>query len=236
MEAKMEWIQEHRRQLMAGFAALAVIALIIGLCLSWFVQNESLSTVGAVKAPSTLKLMGPNQTTIEQIDLRYDKKRDVDESGRVTLRKPFCVTSDKANTGYALFLAHTTNINGLSIKLYRATAKNNPSSVDATAYVAGLDNRGKPFAWNKGGSDLMTTSEGSYLNKDNDGKADTEHDPQTFDKALGLNDLERSASPLYWKLPNQNTGDNAVNNYIIELSWQETQKETDVIYLIAVGE
>ena len=231
------WVSDHRQQLMAGFAVLAVIVLVIGLCFSWFVHNKSLSTVGAVKAPYDLKLMGPNETTIEQIDLTYDPKRDVDKDGYVTLKKAFCVSSDTASASYDLFLAHTTNISGLEIKLYRAKAEENPDKSDAKADAAGLDGAGNPFAWNITGSDLIP--QGSYINKDaSTGKADTDHDAQTFDEKLGADKLERSASPLYWKLSGQNTGTDStgtdkVDNYIIQLKWKETQKETDVLYLIA---
>lgn len=226
-----DWVQEHRRQLMAAFAVVAVIVLIIGLCLSWFVFNKSLSTVGAVKAPADLKLMGPNQTAITEIDLTYDPQKDIDENGNVTLKKPFCVKSDR-ETSYSLMLAHTTNINGLRIELYKADAKANPSSSDTSAEVAGLDSAGKPFAWNKVGNNLF--SQENYINKGaEDGKADTNHDGQTFGSSLDLDKLERSASPLYWKLGNLSINQNSPDDYIIELTWQESQKETDVLYLIA---
>lgn len=240
MDEKLNWVKEHRRQLMAAFAVLAVIVLIIGLCLSWFVYNKSLSTVGAVKAPSDLKLMGPNATAIEQIDLTYDPKRDVDDKGYVTLKKPFCVKSKDADASYSLFLARTTNINGLDVKLYRATAESNPSSSGANAYVAGLDSSGSPFAWNRtDGKNLIPDGDnnnGSYINKlSTPMKADAEKDGKTFDSNLGLDKLDRSASPVYWKLRDQNTGNDSVDDYIIELKWQESKKETDVLYLIAAA-
>ena len=230
MNNAKDWVQEHRRQLMAAFAVVAVIVLIVGLCLSWFVFNKSLSTVGAVKAPADLKLMGPNQTAITEIDLTYDPQNDVDKDGNVMIKKPFCVKSDR-ETSYSLMLAHTTNINGLHIELYKAEAEENPGSSDASAEVAGLDNAGKPFAWNKVGENLF--SQENYINKDGNDKADTAHDSQTFGSNLDSDKLERSASPLYWKLGNLTINQNSPDNYIIELTWQETQKETDVLYLIA---
>lgn len=235
MDEKLNWVKEHRRQLMAAFAVLAVIVLIIGLCLSWFVYNKSLSTVGAVKAPSDLKLMGPNATAIEQIDLTYDPKRDVDDKGCVTLKKPFCVKSKDADAAYSLFLARTTNINGLKVELYRATAKSNPSSSDVNADVAGLDSSGNPFAWNRTDGKNLITDDG-YINKLSTAmKADADWDDKTFDGKLGLDKLDRSASPVYWRLSDQNTGNDSVDDYIIELKWQESKKETDVLYLIATA-
>ena len=233
MANAIDWAKEHNRGLMAAFAALAVIVLIIGLCLSWFVHSKSLSTVGAIKDPAELKLMGPNETVMTEIDLTYDPQKDVDEQGNVTLKKPFCVKSDKQQIAYSLMLAHTTNINGLSIKLYRAEAKQNPSANDTTADVAGLDGGGNPFAWNKTEPEEDLLSRGSYINEGTDGKADSRYDDQTFGSYA---DLERSASPLYWKLSGQNTGADCLDNYIIELKWRETQKETDVLYLIALAQ
>lgn len=232
MADAINWAKEHNRELMAAFAALAVVVLVIGLCLSWFVHSKSLSTVGEIKDPAELKLMGPNGTAMTEIDLTYEQK-DVDENGYVTLKKPFCVKSDKQQTDYSLMLAHTTNIKGLDIKLYKAEAKENPSASDTTADVAGVDRNERPFAWNKVGEDLLTQglTQGSYINKADTGKADTDHDGQTFGS---YTDLERSASPLYWKLSGQNTGGDCLDDYIIEFKWQETQKETDVLYLIAL--
>ena len=226
MANAINWAKEHRRELMAAFAALAVAVLVVGLCLSWFVHSKSLSTVGAIKDPAELKLMGPNETVMTEIDLTYDPQKDVDENGYVTLKKPFCVKSDKQQIVYSLMLAHTTNINGLSIKLYRASATS-----DTTADVAGVDSNGNPFAWNKVGEDLLP--QGSYINKGTDGKANPDYDDQTFGS---YTDLERSASPLYWKLGGQNTGDDCLDDYIIEFKWREAQKETDVLYLIALAQ
>ena len=232
MTSAINWVKEHRRELMAAFAALAVIVLIIGLCLSWFVFSKSLSTVGSIKQPAVLKLMGPNQTAITQIDLTYDPQNDVDKDGNITLKRPFCVKSAQ-QADYSLMLAHTTNINGLDIKLYKASAKKSPSASDASAYVAGNDETGAPFAWDidKTVGDLLPQD--SYINDDDgDGKADVGYDGQTFGN---YTDLERSASPLYWELGGQNTGEDCLDNYVIELKWREAQKETDVLYLIALS-
>ncbi len=227
MANAIDWAKEHNRELMAAFAALAVAVLVVGLCLSWFVHSKSLSTVGAIKDPAELKLMGPNETAMTEIDLTYDPQKDVDKEGYVTLKKPFCVKSDKEQTAYSLMLAHTTNINGLDIKLYRASATS-----DTTADVAGVDSNGNPFAWNKVGDDLLP--QGKYINDaDANGKADTDYDDQTFGS---YTDLERSASPLNWKLGGQNTGDDCLDDYIIEFKWQDAQKETDVLYLIALAQ
>lgn len=69
------WIENHRAQALAVLILLAAIALIIGLSLSWFVGSKSLSTVGKIQTPAQLKIMGPNQTSIEPIEISYDESR-----------------------------------------------------------------------------------------------------------------------------------------------------------------
>lgn len=61
MDSIRDWASEHRRQLMVIFVVLAVVVLLIGLGLSWFVHNKSLSTVGMLQTPSDIKLMGPTR-------------------------------------------------------------------------------------------------------------------------------------------------------------------------------
>lgn len=236
MESIRDWATEHRRQLMVIFVLLAVVVLLIGLGLSWFMHNKSLSTVGMLQTPSDIKLMGPNATEMTQIDLSYDPETDVkSENGKkvVHLTRPFCVKTDKEGTSYNLFLARTTNISGLEIRLYKATDVTSGSTEDATADVKGATGVNSHYAWNKSGNDLIP--DGRYINKlPKSMLADPDHDSQTFEKALGEDKLQRNASPVYWKANGPfKSGTNGIDNYIIELSWPEDQSETDIIYLIA---
>ncbi len=236
MESIRDWASEHRRQLMVIFVVLAVVVLLIGLGLSWFVHNKSLSTVGMLQTPSDIKLMGPNATEMTQIDLSYDPETDVkSENGKkvVYLTRPFCVKTDQGGTSYNLLLARTTNISGLEIHLYKATDVSSGSAADATADVKGVTGINSHYAWKKDVGDLIP--DGRYINKPKDSMlADKAHDSQTFDKALGEDKLQRNASPVYWKANGPfSSGGNGIDNYIIELSWPEDQSETDIIYLIA---
>lgn len=236
MESIRDWASEHRRQLMVMFVVLAVVVLLIGLGLSWFVQNKSLSTVGMLQTPSDIKLMGPNATEMAQIDLSYDPETDVkSENGKkvVHLTRPFCVKTDQKDTSYNLLLARTTNISGLEIHLYKAKDVSSGSTADATADVKGVTGINSHYAWNEDGDDLIPN--GRYINKLDDSMlADTDHDSQTFDRTLDESQLQRNASPVYWKADGPFlSGSNGIDNYIIELSWPEDQSETDIIYLIA---
>lgn len=233
MESIRDWAIKHRHQLMVVFVVLAVVVLLIGLGLSWFVQNKSLSTVGMLQTPSDIKLMGPNATEMTQIDLSYDPETDVkSENGKrvVHLARPLCVKTDKEGTSYNLLLARTTNISGLEIRLFKATDVSSGSTEDATADVKGVTGINSHYTWNKNG--ILS---GYYINKLSESMlADTDHDSQTFEKALGTDKLQRNASPVYWKADGSfASGANGIDNYIIELSWPEDQSETDIIYLIA---
>lgn len=152
------WIESHRAQALAVLILLAAIALIIGLSLSWFVGSKSLSTVGKIQTPAQLKIMGPNQTSIEPIEISYDESRgDVKNSnGTVTVRRAFCVQSDNGDPAaggqaFELQVANTTNITGLTINVYRVTV-NDPSNTSGT--VVGLDGLNQPYSWSKKGAPI----------------------------------------------------------------------------------
>lgn len=246
------WIENHRAQALAVLILLAAIVLIIGLSLSWFVGSKSLSTVGKIQTPAQLKIMGPNQTSIEPIEISYDESRgDVkNDNGTVTVRRAFCVQSDNGDPAaggqaFELQVANTTNITGLTINVYRVTV-NDPSNTSGT--VVGLDGLNQPYSWSKKGAPI----EFHFINS-----ADR---TSALAKELEANDptygsyakVQKNARPLYryqkfagsgldgW---NGNTA-NAATNFIIECTWNpgvvtvngktvSNVKETDMVYLIA---
>lgn len=248
------WIENHRAQALAVLILLAAIALIIGLSLSWFVGSKSLSTVGKIQTPAQLKIMGPNQTSIEPIEISYDESRgDVKNiDGTVTVRRAFCVQSDNGDPAaggqaFELQIANTTNITGLTINVYHVTV-NNPNDKNGT--VVGLDGLNQPYSWSKKGAPI----EFHFINS-----ADR---TSALAKELEANDptygsyakVQKNARPLYryqkfagsgldgW---NGNTA-NAATNFIIECTWNpgvvtvngktvSNVKETDMVYLIARG-
>lgn len=247
------WIENHRAQALAVLILLAAIVLIIGLSLSWFVGSKSLSTVGKIQTPAQLKIMGPNQTSIEPIEISYDESRgDVKNSnGTVTVRRAFCVRSDNGDPAaggqaFELQIANTTNITGLTINVYHVTV-NNPNDKNGT--VVGLDGLNRTYSWSKKSS---TPIEFHFINS-----ADR---TSALAKELEANDptygsyakVQKNARPLYryqkfagsgldgW---NGNTA-NAATNFIIECTWNpgvvtvngktvSNVKETDMVYLIA---
>lgn len=252
------WIENHRAQALAVLVLLAAIVLIIGLSLSWFVSSKSLSTVGKIQTPAKLKVLGPNQTSIQPIEISYDESRDGPKNpdGTVTVRRAFCVKSssdDNSQTGgqpFELQVANTTNIVGLDIKVYRVTV-NKPT--DKSGDVVGLDGLSQTYSWSKKGNKPI---EFTFINKD---------DPSGLAKDLEENDptygayknVQKNARPLYRyhtfaekELDGYDGTIHTANdatNFIIECTWNpdagtnaggttvSNVKETDMVYLIARG-
>lgn len=255
MAAAHDWVENHRAQTLAVLVLVAAVIFIIGLTLTWFVGSKSLSTVGKIQTPAKLKIMGPNQTSIEPIEISYDESRGdvMDGNGNVTIRRAFCVQSDndeKPSAGgqeFELQVANTTNIAGLTINVYHVTV-NNPSDKNGT--VVGLDGLNHPYSWSTTGDPISFT----FINSA-DGTSSLAKELAANDPTYGAyKDVQKNARPLYryhkfekseldgW---NDDTA-NAATNFIIECTWDpgivtvngktvSNVKETDMVYLIARG-
>jgi len=252
------WIEDHRAQTLAVLVLLAAIVLIIGLSLSWFVGSKSLSTVGKVQTPAQLKVLGPNQTSIEPIEISYDESRgDVtDGNGNVTIRRAFCVQSDNdenpsaGGQEFELQVANTTNIAGLTINVYHVTVND---SGDKSGTVVGLDGLNHPYSWSEKGSPISFTFINSADETNSLAKELSANDPTYGEYA----NVQKNARPLYryHKFEKKGLDDydettqkaNAATNFIIECTWNpgvvtnadgtkvSNVKETDMVYLIARG-
>lgn len=247
------WIENHRAQALAVLILLAAIVLIIGLSLSWFVGSKSLSTVGKIQTPAQLKIMGPNQTSIEPIEISYDESRgDVKNSnGTVTIRRAFCVQSDNGDPAaggqaFELQVANTTNITGLTINVYHVTV--NESSA-TKGDVVGLDGLNRTYSWSKKSS---TPIEFAFINSA-DGTSALAKELEANDPTYGSYvNVQKNARPLYRYHKFAKSGldgwngktANAATNFIIECTWNpgvvtvngktvSNVKETDMVYLIA---
>ncbi len=218
MSAK-DWIHEHRGPILAALAVIAVVLIIVALTLSWFLTNNSLSTVAKVDSPAELKITVPGESAAIQLDLTNDADYDkVSEDGKVVYRsRAFSVDSD--GKAFELQVANTTNISGLSVKIYRATV-NDPSAFGDIA--------GNGYSWSKG--DEVT------------GFADIDPDAAKSQTFENYSNVQANALPNYrWKrfevaeLDKNGSEAASATNFIIECSWPQegNYKETDVAYLIA---
>ena len=252
MTAAHDWVENHRAQTLAVLVLLAAIIFIIGLTMTWFVSGKSLSTVGKIQTPAQLKILGPNQTSIEPIEISYDESRgDVKNTdGSVSVRRAFCVKSnnDENNGGQAfeLQVANTTNIKGLDIKVYKVE----DTTASGTGDVAGLDGAGNRYAWTKASEVTPFKPINADLADKSLAKDLEENDP-TYQK---YKNVQKNARPLYRyhkfdksELDGYNKATDTANdatNFIIECTWNpgtvtegntnvSNIKETDMVYLIA---
>lgn len=237
MENFKQWVYDHRKPLMAGFAALAVIILIIGLSLMWFVNNKALSTVGKIQQPAQLKVLGPNQSAIEQIDISYSEamkdKIDSDNDGTATINRGFCVQSNGQE--FELQVANTTNISGLEIHIYKV-ADANAFASDAT--IAGVSGTTK-YSWKIG--DEVTGF--TFINASDDKHSLAKNLDDAYEQTFeSYQNVQKNARPLYrYKKFSSNELDKdgdetaSATNFIIQCTWKTKPnvKETDVVYLIA---
>ncbi len=229
------WVSSHRRESLAIVGLAAVVLVVLGFTLGWFVDANRGSTVGKIKEPAELKVLGPNATATEQIDLSYNPEYGDTKTGNtVTLKRPFCVQT--GGDGFELQLANTTNIKGLTIELYKA--ENTPAL--QTPDVSGTAG-GKSYRWKASGTDLL--EDFTFINNADDGLATVPVEGASDPTFKGYQSVQRNARPLYrYKEFDKgelnaktlsDTNGNDTLNFIIKLSWDESAKETDVIYLIA---
>lgn len=208
MTSAKDWIYEHRGPILAALAVIAVVLIIAALTLSWFLTNNSLSTVAKVDSPAELKITVPGESAATQLDLTNDADYDKPAAdGRVYRRRAFSV--DSGGKEFELQVANTTNIKDLSVKIYRATV-NKPS--------ADGDVKGDGYSWSRG-------AEVTDFTPIDDGKGKSE----TFGD---YKNVQTNTVPKYrWKQFEAAS----VTNFIIECSWPQADnyKETDVVYLIA---
>lgn len=207
MTSAKDWVYEHRGPILAALAVIAVVLIIAALTLSWFLTNNSLSTVAKVDSPAELKITVPGESAATQLDLTNDADYDRVDDGRVYRRRAFSV--DSGGKAFELQVANTTNIKDLSVKIYRATV-NKPS--------ADGDVKGDGYSWSKGAEVTDFTPI-----DDSKGKSETFGD---------YKNVQTNAVPKYrWKQFEAAS----VTNFIIECSWPQADnyKETDVVYLIA---
>ena len=218
MTSAKDWIYEHRGPILAALAVIAVVLVVAALTLSWFLTNNSLSTVAKVDSPAELKITVPGESAATQLDLTNDAEYDkVAEDGRVYRSRAFSV--DSGGNAFELQVANTTNIKDLSVKIYRVTVNDPSASGDVT---------GNGYSWSKGAEVTDFTPIDADIAKS-----------QTFGN---YGNIQANALPNYrWKrfkeadLDRSGNEAASVTNFIIECSWPQegNYKETDVAYLIA---
>lgn len=223
-EAKKRHI-ERKALMRLTIVALVVLLLVLGLSRAWFVNQNNITTLMQVTEPSPIAIRGPHGEALSALDMSYT---DDDKHGdTVTIRRVVSVSSNEEK--HKLEIVHTTNLKGLTFKVYAAQENAAGSnSVNAGNYTYTY-NADKPIA-------------GTYINKGSstaDYKyADNRKHAFNFGQ---YGNVQAHAEPIYWLADESQTGiprDNDsvaskyLNYYVIEISWTETTKETDIFYLL----
>ena len=223
-----------KKILRSGMTLLMAAFLLIGFTYAWFINRNDIATLMDIREPAKISILGPDGQPLETLDLSYNPNDKVD--GNVTIKKVFCVQSA---TPYQLEIAHTTNMRGLKFTLYPATMVDGGSKTE-------VKDGGISFYYDN------TAINGRYINSkeaanDYNYANGTKH-AQNYSKDNGTyNNVQAHAEPLYWLASEtQKVGeDKSVetvtidgtkyfrNYYVCEITWTETEKETDIFYILA---
>lgn len=226
----------------AAALLLAALALVGGFTLAWLYNGLDIQTLLPLEPPSNIALYEPEKDT----SLGPISVGGAAGSGKpVTLHKVFRV---KASGNYQLEIAHTTNLQGLQFKIYKAE-----KATDSTNAADIVTENGIKYTYQKdenGANELVT---GSYINAADKkspadkvyAEANSQFQPQNYavekknDEDKGYYDnVQTHAKALYWlgsEMYPDETGDVNHNDlYICEITWTETaNKETDLFYIMA---
>lgn len=207
------------------FSTILVLILFAALVGAWFYYQSDMGTLLAIKEPSNISILGPDGAEMSSIDLNYTE--DEKTGDQVTVKRVFCVQTS-ANKHW-LEIAHTTNLKGLTFNIYKVS-DDGAETVTDEGHTYKYDN---------------TAIAGSYLNLDKT-DSDYKYAKGTYhNKNYERNDqVQIHAEPAYWlvsqSLDTNKTNPISIKNgtmyrtyYVCEVSWTETEKETDIFYILA---
>lgn len=217
-------------------STVVVLALLLAISYAWFTDEADMATLIEVNSPSQVSVLGPHGQDMESIDMSYT---DSDKNGdRVTIRRVISV-SNSADS-HQLEIAHTTNLRNLTFTLYKATELGKADSDTGTETRDANTVVDKGYKYTYSDADKIN---GSYINlKDTSGNykfADETKHSVNFD----TNNVQAHAEPIYWLSSgdltsdanngNENVKSKNLTYYVVEISWDETTKETDIFYIFA---
>ena len=227
----------------AAALLLAALALVGGFTLAWLYNGLDIQTLLPLEPPSNIALYEPEKDT----SLGPISVGGAAGSDPVKLYKVFRV---KASGNYKLEIAHTTNLQGLQFKIYKA-AKTKESDKQ-NSYTE----NGVTYYYDSTPIEASNTDNDGYINgtgaeqynnpqkKDTYGKANDTYQSYNYGKygtdGTTKGKVQTHANALYWlgseMYPGEKDNANANHNdlYICEITWTETaNKETDLFYIMA---
>ena len=232
---------------------VAGLLVMIGITFAWFYQNQKAASLTQIAPPGEIIISGVHGSKLDQIDLSYNSG-DID-GNTVTVRNVICI--DSASKNIKLKLAHTTNVENLSLRIYPATestsqpvsgnyVKGSDSGID---YYYSFDPK-TGYTTKKLSDDEDTMKLMTCLNADENNSALAKKDGDYHNNTYGTNEkrVQNQAEPLYWtsdvaySLPlnskkdlNEHIKYEHYGYFVLEASWTEQNKETDIVYVTADG-
>ena len=216
--------KKKRKKMWVLLSTLVALLSMVGLTYAWMAQRASMTTLLTITPPDSITIIPTkkNGTHMTELDLDYNEdsgdKKDAD--GTIHIYRPVCIKSTEQI--HRLEVVHTTNMNDLGFKIYPAKKIVNNGTVTIQA----------------SGSELS----GAYKNQDGTAKLAKQEVLENYDAKTHVAD--RNAYPLYWiavncqaDTSNPETGADQKTYYstyyMLEISWKETTKETDLFYIMA---
>lgn len=229
-----------KQRVLVSVLIVLLILGIIGASFAWLFYWNRLNTISVLQIPSKISISGANRSEMQKISLEMTSD-DTQVDGRVTIRRVFCIES---TDDFLLEVAHTTNIPNMEIEIFPVS---NINSDKTSGSVQGIDaEAGSVFYYDPDGEALA----GTYLNKSGNiaiqkGNRDSLNG-QTY---VNSDIVQQNAEPLYWLTTDveihdregyHRTGkaadgltDICYRYYVLQLSWDVEQSETDIVYLLA---
>ena len=208
------------------FSTILVLILFAALVGAWFYYQSDMGTLLAIKEPSNISILGPDGAEMSSINLNYTEGEKTGD--RVTVKRVFCVqtSADK----HLLEIAHTTNLKGLTFNIYKVSDDGKETVTDE-GYTYKYDKTAIAGDY----LNIAKTEESGYKYADN-----TYHDKNY--EGINKDQVQIHAEPVYWlaSQPLDTNKTNSIKNgttyrtyYVCEVSWTETEKETDIFYILA---
>lgn len=228
---------------LALIAAAALLLAGVGVSYAWFSQHAAMSTLMSILPPDSISIIpidSDDGSAMTMLDLDFKDGDIKDEDGTIHIYRPVCIKS--TSPVHQLEVVHTTNLNKLEFKIYPAVATKTAESFTITY---------QPDA----------PLSGAYKNP-KDGEPSLAKEEPLNNYKTG-DTVEVHAYPLYWLAVNSGRKDVVEGGwqegwrevesssttefdpakqvektyystyYMLEISWQEDSKETDLFYVMA---
>lgn len=233
----------NKRKLIASASVTAVVlALVIGLSYAWFFNQSNIATLISIAPPAPIAIKGPHGNSLTELDLNYTAEDKIGDT--VTIRRVISIEND--GTAHKIEIVHTTNLKGLTFKLYSAQEVDASSAGTSSVASGSVTDGGYTYTY------VETPISGRYINAETETGDYKSANNAKHDQNYETNDsVQKHAEPLYWvtndyltassNLVTQDvsSGDNTEGTqthrtyYVLEISWTETTKETDIFYVLA---